>query len=86
MDAIYADILVILDVAYEKKMSEAVELLKSAGMKIESVDEENDVVGGQVELYKVAALEHLPCVDYVRKVFTYDVHFRQDDSRHRAGE
>ncbi len=85
MDATYADIVVILDSAYEERMNDAVEMLKAAGMTVESADDDQSVVSGQVELCNVHALERLECVDYVRKVFTYDVNFPPGDPRDRDG-
>ena len=86
MDAIISDIVVVLDKAFEERLPDAVSMLKSCGMEVRSADDENSVVEGTIDEHRVHDLEKLDCVDYVRKVFTYDVHFRQDDSRHRAGE
>ena len=85
MDAAYAEILVILDVAYEDRLADAVAMLKNAGMTIESADDDNSIVTGQIELERVHGLESLECVDYVRKVFTYHANFPPGDSRDRDG-
>ena len=85
MDATYADIIVILDAAYEERLNDAVEMLKQAGMTVESADDDQSVVTGQIELHCVHVLEKLECVDYVRKVFAYDVNFPPDDPRDRDG-
>ena len=85
MDAVYADILVILDAAYEERLNDAVEMLKAAGMTVDNADDDNSTVAGQIELDRVHALEKLECVDYVRKVFTYHANFPPGDPRDRDG-
>ena len=85
MDAAYAEILVILDAAYEERLADAVKMLKDAGMTVESADDDNSTVCGQIELDKVHGLETLVCVDYVRKVFTYHANFPPGDPRDRDG-
>ena len=86
MDATYAEIVVILDKAYEERLNDAVEMLKKAGMSVENADDDESVVCGQVDLEQLHALEHLECVDYVRKVFTYDANFPPGDPRDRDGQ
>ena len=85
MDATYAEIVVILDQAYEERLSDAVAMLKAAGMTVESADDDESVVCGQIDVTRLPALEHLECVDYVRKVFTYDANFPPGDPRDRDG-
>jgi hypothetical protein len=86
MDANITDIVVVLDKAYEEKLHEAVEKLKSCGMEVSNADDDNSVVEGSVETYKLHALEKLDCVDYVRKVMSYDVNFPPGDPRDRDNE
>ena len=85
MDATYAEILVILDASFEERLADAVTMLKAAGMTVDSADDDNSTVSGQIELDKVHGLEKLECVDYVRKVFTYDANFPPGDPRDRDG-
>ncbi len=85
MDAVYAEIFVILDPAYEQRLEEAVAMLKDAGVTVDSADDDNSTVCGQVELERVHALEKLACVNYVRKVFTYHANFPPGDPRDRDG-
>ncbi len=85
MDAVYAEVLVILDAAYEERLAEAVEMLNAAGMTVDTADDDNSTVTGQVELDRLHALERLACVDYVRKVFTYHANFPPGDPRDRDG-
>ena len=86
MDANITDIVVVLDKAYEEKLNEAVEKLKAAGMEVSNADDDNSVVEGSVETYKLHGLEKLDCVDYVRKVMSYDVNFPPGDPRDRDNE
>jgi hypothetical protein len=81
MDAVISDIVVILDKAYEDRLDEAIKILKDAGMEIRSADDDNSVVEGAIEDSKVHALEKLPAVDYVRKVFTYYADYPPGDPR-----
>ena len=85
MDGTYAEILVILDVAYEERLADAVAMLKAAGMTVDSADDDNSTVSGQIDLDRVHGLETLECVDYVRKVFTYHANFPPGDPRDRDG-
>ena len=86
MDANITDIVVVLDKAYEEKLNEAIEKLKSCGMEVSNADDDNSVVEGSVETYKLHTLEKLDCVDYVRKVMSYDVNFPPGDPRDRDTE
>ena len=85
MDAVYAEIVVILDAAYEQRLGGAVEMLKRAGMTVESADDDESVVCGQIDVANLHALEQLECVDYVRRVFTYDANVPPGDPRDRDG-
>jgi hypothetical protein len=80
-DAEIAEIVVILDKAWEDKLAEAVEILKSHGMDISNADDDRSVVEGTVDATKLPVLEHLPCVDYVRKVFVYTADYPTGDPR-----
>jgi hypothetical protein len=81
MDAVISEIVVILDKAYEDRLKEAMQILQDAGMKIRSADDDNSVIEGEIEESKVHALEKLPAVDYVRKVFTYYANYPPGDPR-----
>jgi UDP-N-acetylglucosamine enolpyruvyl transferase len=85
VDASFAEIVVILDAAYEHRLQDAVAMLEAAGVKVHHADDDTSVVGGQVELAHLHAIEKLECVDYVRKVFTYDANFPPGDPRDRDG-
>ena len=84
-DANVSDIVVVLDKAYEEKLAEALEKLKQCGMEVSNADDDNSVVEGLIETCKVHELEKLDCVDYVRKVFSYDANYPPGDPRDRDG-
>jgi hypothetical protein len=86
VDAIISDIVVVLDKAYEERLADAVAMLKATGMEVRSADDDNSVVEGTIDASRVHDLEHLACVDYVRKVFTYDANFPPGDPRDRDGQ
>ena len=84
-DANVSDIVVVLDKRWEEKLHDAVETLKKCGMEVSNADDDNSVVEGLIETYKVHELEKLDCVDYVRKVFSYDANYPPGDPRDRDG-
>ena len=84
-DANISDIVVVLDKRWENDLNGALEFLKKCGMEVASADDDNSVVEGQIETYKVHDLEKLDCVDYVRKVFSYDANYPPGDPRDRDG-
>jgi hypothetical protein len=85
VDANISEVVVVLDKAYEEKLTEAVEKLKACGMEVVNANDDNSVVEGQVETYKIHEMEKLDCVDYVRRVFSYDANFPPGDPRDRDG-
>jgi len=85
MDAIVSDIVVVLDKRWENNLAEAVQILKDSGMEIRNADDDNSVVEGSIDAGKVHDLEKLDCVDYVRRVFTYEANYPPGDPRDRDG-
>jgi threonine dehydratase len=81
MDAFVTEVVIVLDKAYEEKLKEACQVLQDHGVSILSADDDNSVIEGTVEASKVEALEKLDCVDYVRKVFTYEANYPPGDPR-----
>jgi hypothetical protein len=81
MDALISDVVVVLDKAWEDRLKDALSDLRAAGLAVRSADDDNSVVEGLIDAHKVHALEKLPCVDYVRKVFTYEANFPPGDPR-----
>ena len=86
MDANISDIVVVLDKRWEDKLADALAVLKEHGMEVRDADDDNNVVEGTIESYKLHDLEKLDCVDYVRRVFSYDANYPPGDPRDRDGE
>ena len=84
-DANISDIVVVLDKRWENDLNGALAELKKTGMEVAQADDDNSVVEGQIETYKVHDLEKLDCVDYVRKVFSYDANYPPGDPRDKDG-
>jgi hypothetical protein len=85
MDCNITECIVILDKAFENDLEGAVKMLKDAGMRVTNADDDNSVVEGEIDTENLHAMEKLPCVDYVRKVFSYDANFPPGDPRDRDG-
>lgn len=75
----------ILDAAYADRLGEAISQLEQVGLQVSVADDDHSVVQGVIDAANLAALEALPCVDYVRRVFTYDANFPPGDPRDRDG-
>jgi hypothetical protein len=65
------DIVVVFDECADGSLDDLVAELTKAGVEIENVDRDNNVVEGSIETAKVKPLEKLPHVKYVRGVFNY---------------
>ena len=85
MDANISEIVVVLDKAFEDNLSGAVEQLTALGMQIESADDDNSVIEGCIDSLQLAELQKLACVDYIRRVFSYDANYPPGDPRDRDG-
>ena len=85
MDASLSEVVVILDAAYADRLGEAVAQLEQLGLQISSADDDHSVVEGVIDSSKLTELKALPCVDYVRRVFTYDANYPPGDPRDRDG-
>jgi hypothetical protein len=85
MDCNITQIIVILDKAWENDLAGAIKILTDSGMTIDKADDDNSVVEGEIDTTKLHALEHLSCVDYVRKVSCYDANYPPGDPRDRDG-
>ena len=85
MDCSITELIVILDKNWENDLAGAAKCLSDAGMRITRADDDNSVIEGDINTENLHALEKLPCVDYVRKVFTYNANFPPGDPRDRDG-
>ncbi len=84
-DAEITEMIVVIDKRWEDKLQEAVEQLKAVGMEIFTVDDDKSVIEGSAESNKVAGIEKLECVDYVRRVMTYIADYPPGDPRDKDG-
>jgi len=80
-DAQMSDITVVLDKRWENNLAGAVEELKKQGMEIRNCDDDCSVIEGVIESCKVADLQKLECVDYVRTTFTWIADYPPGDPR-----
>lgn len=85
MDANISDIVVILTRTYEARLPEAVQQLKNSGMEVARADDDNSVVEGSIDSSRLHELEKLDCVNYVRRVFSYDANYPPGDPRDKDG-
>ena len=86
MDANISELVVVLDKRWENDLAGAVALLKQCGMEVSNADDDTSVVEGCIDTSRLHELEKLDCVDYVRKVFSYDANYPPGDPRDRDGE
>ncbi|MCC6424430.1 MAG: hypothetical protein IT447_13215 [Phycisphaerales bacterium] len=80
-DAEISDLVVVLKGDYAERQDEAEKMLRDAGMQIRSSDQDNGVVEGSIETRHLHELKKLPCVEYVRSVFTYVADYPAGDPR-----
>jgi hypothetical protein len=85
MDANISDVVVVLDKAFEDRLSDAVKMLEAAGLMISNTYDDHSVVEGLIDSTRLHELEKLECVDYVRRVFSYDANYPPGDPRDRDG-
>lgn len=74
-DTYITEVVVVLDELSDERTAEVVRELEALGLIVEHVNHENSVIDGRVELHRVAALEQVTAVRYVRKHFTYAAEF-----------
>ena len=85
MDARISEVIITLDKKYEDKLHDAVAAVKKAGVEVSNTDDDNSVIEGTIDVYKIQDLEKLDCVKFVRTVFTYDAEFPIGDPRDTNG-
>jgi hypothetical protein len=66
-----SDIVVVLEESVTHKIEELVLTIKSAGVCVESIDNDNGVIEGTVPSGKLKSIQAIPGVKYVRDVFNY---------------
>jgi hypothetical protein len=80
-DAEITEIVVVIHKTYCDRLGEAVAKLSSFGVEIFTTDEDEGVVTGSIETYKLTELEKVDCVNYVRSVMTYIADYPPGDPR-----
>lgn len=85
-DASVSDVTIVLDARYANRTDEAVAELRKLGLDIDQSNIEEGVVEGTVETYKIADIQKLDCVDYVRVEFTYIADYPTGDPRDQDKE
>ncbi len=84
-DAEITDVVVVIGCPDGVKFASVVESLKAAGLSVDSIDAENDVVEGSIESTRVHDLKKVECVRYVRPVFSYVADYPPGDPRDKDG-
>jgi hypothetical protein len=74
-DRYFTEVVIILEPLDDEQMKGVVSGLQSRGLRVDSVDNDNSVVEGTIEAVRVAQVESMPSVRYVRKEFTYIAEF-----------
>ncbi len=85
-DAYYSEVVVMLDDLTNEQTAAVVEKLKTAGLEVSKVDDDQSVVEGTIEACRVHDLGQLEHVRYVRSVFTYLADYPPGDPRDRDGQ
>ena len=70
-DAYISEVVVVLDDLSTERTQEVVKHLEAAGLSVDHVNDDNSVVEGRIEMHKVADLQKVDSVRYVRTHFTY---------------
>ena len=82
-DAEITEVVVVINEAFCDKLKDAVVKLTAIGLDVFSTDEDEGVVNGSIEAYKLPDLQKLDCVNYVRSVQTYIADYPVGDARDR---
>jgi hypothetical protein len=69
-----SDVMIIVDPRFDGDMSEFTSRLKSLGLRISSINSDEDMIEGTIESAKLAQLRKVDGVDALRTVFTYVDH------------
>lgn len=80
-DAEISQVVVVLQASKDCRLEESVQKLQSIGLEVDDIVEEDCVVNGEIETYKIADLQKLDCVTTVRTVMTYIADYPVGDPR-----
>ena len=82
-DAEVTEVVIVINEAYAERLNEAVTKLVAVGLEVFSTDEDEGVVNGSIESYKLPDLQKVEVVNYVRSVQTYIADYPVGDARDR---
>lgn len=80
-DAEVAEVVVVLDQSCDRDIPGTLLRLKDAGLEVVETDEERLTIEGTIDAAKIAALQKLECVKYVRISMTYIADYPPGDPR-----
>jgi hypothetical protein len=86
MDCYVSEIIAVVAEKHSGNLDKIVEQLKTAGVDVASVNNNENVIEGTVESAKLKEVGNVPGVEYVRTVFTYAANYPPGDPRDRDGE
>jgi hypothetical protein len=86
MDCYVSDIIAVIEEKHSDNLARVVDELKSAGVDVSNVNNDEHVVEGTVESHRLIEVGKVLGVEYVRTVFTYAANYPPGDPRDRDGE
>jgi len=82
-DAEITEVVVVIHESYADRLGEAATKLTAFGVEVFSTDEDEGIVNGAIETFKLPELEKLEFVNYVRSVMTYIADYPAGDPRNK---
>jgi len=86
MDAYVSEIIAVVDEKHSDDLDKIVQQLKTIGVDVANVNNDEHVIEGSVESHKLKEVGKIPGVEYVRTVFTYAANYAPGDPRDQDGE
>lgn len=80
-DAFISDVAITACDTPERPFEQVIEELKQKGVEISTANKDQCFIEGSVESRKVAEIDNLPGVEYVRTIFTYVADYPPGDPR-----
>lgn len=84
-DAEITEVVVVLDDLDDAQTNRVVEQLKSVGLEVSKVNNEESIVEGAIDSTRLGELKKCDSVRYVRNVLTYTVDYPPGDPRDQDG-
>ena len=82
-DAEVTEVVVVIHQSYCNRLADAVASLTKLGVEVFSTDEDECIVNGAIQTFKLSELNQLDCVNYVRSVMTYIADYPLGDPRNQ---